>query len=45
MEQRNLTFSALVLGLLIGAGAAAGGFFVGRGFYQARAERYVTVKG
>jgi hypothetical protein len=45
MEQRNLTLSALVLGLLVGVGAAAGGFFVGRGFYQARAERYVTVKG
>lgn len=45
MEQRNLTFAALLLGLLIGIGAAAGGFFVGRGFYQARAERYVTVKG
>ena len=40
MENRSLTFAALVLALLIGAGAAIGGFFIGRGFYQARAERY-----
>jgi hypothetical protein len=46
MENRSLSLiSALLLGLLIGAGAAAGGFFVGDGFYRARAERYVTVKG
>lgn len=45
MDRRDYFFSALVLGLLIGAGAAISGFFIGRGFYQARAERYVTVKG
>lgn len=37
---------ALTLGLLLGAGAAAGGYFIGYGFYQGRrGERYVTVKG
>jgi hypothetical protein len=34
--------SALLLGALIGAGFALGGYFVGQGFYRARAERYVT---
>jgi uncharacterized protein len=38
--------TAAVLGLLIGAGLAAGGWFVGHGLFAARAtERYVTVKG
>jgi hypothetical protein len=46
MEGRPLSLaSALLLGLLIGAGVATGGYFVGQGFYRARAERYVTVKG
>jgi hypothetical protein len=46
MEGRPLSIaSALLLGLLIGAGVAIGGYFVGQGFYRARAERYVTVKG
>jgi uncharacterized protein len=45
MERSNSALAALLLGILIGAGAALGGFFIGRGFYQARAERYVTVKG
>jgi hypothetical protein len=45
MEQKTLA-SAVVLGVLIGAGVAVGGYFVGRGFYMARAgERYVTTKG
>jgi len=38
--------AATVLGLLLGAGVAAGGWFVGNGLFAARAsERYVTVKG
>lgn len=38
--------AAVILGVLVGAGAAAGGYFVGQGFYQGRrGERYVTVKG
>jgi uncharacterized protein len=46
MEGRPLSIaSALLLGALIGAGFATGGYFVGQGFYRARAERYVTVKG
>ncbi len=46
MENRPLSIaSALLLGVLIGAGVAIGGYFVGQGFYRARAERYVTVKG
>ena len=45
MERKTLA-SAAVLGVLIGAGVAVGGYFVGRGFYMARAgERYVTTKG
>jgi hypothetical protein len=45
MQQKTLA-SAVVLGVLIGAGVALGGYFVGRGFYMARAgERYVTTKG
>jgi hypothetical protein len=45
MEHKTLA-SAAVLGVLIGAGVAVGGYFVGRGFYMARAgERYVTTKG
>ena len=47
MEQKAyLLTSVAVLGVLIGAGVAVGGYFVGRGFYMARAgERYVTTKG
>ena len=46
MENRPLSIvAALLLGLLIGGGIATGGYFVGEGFYRARAERYVTVKG
>lgn len=47
MERGSVSFpAAVILGLLVGAGAAAGGYFVGQGFYQGRrAERYVTVKG
>lgn len=38
--------AAVILGLLVGAGVASGGYFVGQGFYQGRrGERYVTVKG
>ena len=45
MEQKTLA-SAVVLGVLIGAGVAVGGYFVGHGFYMARAgEQYVTTKG
>ncbi|HUY17589.1 MAG TPA: SIMPL domain-containing protein [Candidatus Binataceae bacterium] len=37
---------AVILGLLIGAGIALGGWFIGRGFYDARmGERYVTARG
>ena len=46
MEDRPLSIaSALLLGVLIGAGVAAGGYFIGQGFYRAHAERYVSVKG
>ena len=47
MERGSISFpAAVILGLLVGAGAAVGGFFVGQGFYQGRrAERYVSVKG
>ena len=47
MERGSISFpAAVILGLLIGAGGALGGFFVGQGFYQGRrAERYVSVKG
>jgi len=47
MERGSISFpAAVILGLLVGAGAAAGGYFMGRGFYEGRrAERYVTVKG
>jgi len=45
MDSRPSPLAALLLGLLIGSGGAIGGYFIGRGFYQARAERYVTVKG
>jgi hypothetical protein len=38
--------AATVVGLLLGAGVAVGGWFVGHGLYAARAtERFVTVKG
>ncbi len=42
---KNPLGAALAIGALIGIGAAAGGYFVGDGFYRARSERYVTVKG
>lgn len=47
MERGAVSFpAAVILGLLIGAGAALGGYFVGQGFYQGRrSERYVSVKG
>jgi len=46
MEQRSSPLAAAALiGLLIGAGLAIGGYFIGQGFYRARSERYVTVKG
>ncbi|HLW71280.1 MAG TPA: SIMPL domain-containing protein [Candidatus Binataceae bacterium] len=47
MEKRPLApAGALILGLLIGAGFAVGGYFIGQDFYAARmGERYVTVKG
>lgn len=47
MEQKSFPHgSAILLGLLIGAGVALGGYFIGDGFYRARmGERYVTVKG
>lgn len=47
MERGSVSFpAAVILGLLVGAGAALGGYFVGQGFYQGRrAERYVSVKG
>jgi hypothetical protein len=38
--------AALTLGLLIGAGIALGGWFIGRGFYDSRMDaRYVTARG
>jgi hypothetical protein len=47
MEQKSFPYgSAILLGILIGAGVALGGYFIGDGFYHARmGERYVTVKG
>lgn len=47
MERGSISFpAAVILGLLVGAGAALSGFFVGQGFFQGRrAERYVSVKG
>jgi uncharacterized protein len=45
MENRPSAIANALLGILIGAGVAIGGYFVGQGFYRARAERYVTVKG
>ncbi|HTQ23350.1 MAG TPA: SIMPL domain-containing protein [Candidatus Binataceae bacterium] len=47
MERGSISFpAAVILGLLVGAGAALGGFFVGQGFLQGRRpERYVSVKG
>jgi uncharacterized protein len=47
MERGSISFpAAVILGLLVGGGAAAGGYFMGRGFYEGRrSERYVTVKG
>lgn len=47
MERGSISFpAAVILGLLVGAGAALGGYFVGQGFFQGRrAERYVSVKG
>lgn len=45
MENRLSLSVAIVLGALSGAGVAIGGYFVGQGFYAARTERYVSVKG
>jgi uncharacterized protein len=47
MERGAISFpAAVILGLLVGAGAALSGFFVGQGLYQGRrAERYVSVRG
>jgi hypothetical protein len=47
MQRGSISFpAAVILGLLVGAGAALGGYFVGQGFFQGRrAERYVSVKG
>lgn len=47
MQRGAISFpAAVILGLLVGAGAALGGFFVGQGFFKGRhAERYVSVKG
>jgi hypothetical protein len=47
MERGSVSFpAAVMLGLMVGAGAALGGYFVGQGFYQGRrAERFVSVKG
>ena len=47
MERGSISFpAAVILGLLVGTGAALGGFFVGQGFLQGRRpERYVSVKG
>jgi uncharacterized protein len=47
MERGSISFpAAVILGLLVGAGAALGGYFVGQGFFQGRrAQRYVSVKG
>jgi hypothetical protein len=47
MQRGAISFpAAVILGLLVGAGAALGGFFVGQGFFRGRrAERYVSVKG
>jgi uncharacterized protein len=44
MNGKPLT--ALILGVLIGAGLALGGWFIGRGFYDSRmGARYVTARG
>jgi len=47
MERGSLSFpAAVILGLLVGAGAALAGYFAGQGLFQGRrAERYVSVKG
>jgi hypothetical protein len=47
MAQQSFSYgSAILLGLLIAAGVAIGGYFIGDGFYRARmGEQYVTVKG
>jgi hypothetical protein len=47
MERGSISFpAAVILGLLVGTGAALAGFFVGQGFLQGRRpERYVSVKG
>lgn len=47
MQRGSISFpAAVILGLLVGSGAALGGYFVGQGFFQGRrAERYVSVKG
>ncbi len=47
MERGSISFpAAVILGLLVGAGAGLGGFFIGQGLIQGRrAERFVSVKG
>lgn len=46
VERRAASGPALALGLLLAAGLALGGWFVGRGLLVARsADRFVTVKG
>ena len=46
MERRSSPLAAAALtGFLIAAGLTAGGYLIGQGFYRARSERYVTVKG
>jgi hypothetical protein len=43
---RNGALAALILGVALALGVAAGGYLIGRGLYAARAsERFVTVKG
>jgi len=43
---RNGALAALILGVALALGVAAGGHLIGRGLYAARAsERFVTVKG
>lgn len=46
MERRSSPLAAAALaGFLIAAGLTSGGYLIGRGFYRARSDRYVTVKG
>ncbi|MGH7906959.1 MAG: SIMPL domain-containing protein, partial [Candidatus Binataceae bacterium] len=47
MESRGRSaLSALIIGVLIGAGLGVGGWFIGNGFYRSKTgARYVTVRG